>query len=373
MCVVRSITLTKLWLLPSSNQSGGDNNPEIQRYGRTTSIQIKAWFGSECKTGFISPKLVEQVLGPQTCERSGFCPFVGISWCFPITNESPETSRLQVASELKNDVVFGCVSDTSWQKCSVAQPPLFPNSSPQTTAHWSEKKPISTSAATDNSPGRDESSETDNKFTNGAFPDSLAASYGIRLADDPSRQAFARLWRQRLGHSSMPVVRPLDECSGLVDSHLHAEEVEGSVSSRFDNDLDCAWSAAASEEAFDMALPQAIPLRHSAQADSEGSSKVPSQAVQVTPGSSPEDSTSSWQLVRGASEEAAEGKDGSMKNPPTETWEGGGSSVSSQSQQSEFEAHPGHKIWVWDVDKQRWRRRGQSGLEETDWFPMSLA
>ncbi|KAH7157825.1 hypothetical protein B0J13DRAFT_181824 [Dactylonectria estremocensis] len=42
-----------------------------------------------------------------------------------------------------------------------------------------------------------------------------------------------------------------------------------------------------------------------------------------------------------------------------------------QSQKDDFDSHPGHKEWEWDVVRERWRRRG--GTTATDWFPHSFA
>ncbi|GKT98096.1 hypothetical protein FLAG1_00873 [Fusarium langsethiae] len=39
-----------------------------------------------------------------------------------------------------------------------------------------------------------------------------------------------------------------------------------------------------------------------------------------------------------------------------------------QCQQSDFETHPGHRFWIWDRQRQLWRLRGRSGLDERDRF-----
>ncbi|RGP67363.1 hypothetical protein FSPOR_6019 [Fusarium sporotrichioides] len=46
--------------------------------------------------------------------------------------------------------------------------------------------------------------------------------------------------------------------------------------------------------------------------------------------------------------------------------------VIQQCQQSDFETHPGHRFWIWDRQRQLWRRRGRSGLDERDWFTESF-
>jgi hypothetical protein len=46
----------------------------------------------------------------------------------------------------------------------------------------------------------------------------------------------------------------------------------------------------------------------------------------------------------------------------------GNQEVTQQHQQNDFQAHPGHRFWVWNRQRQLWRRRGCTGLDERDWF-----
>ncbi|KAJ4139963.1 hypothetical protein NW768_001313 [Fusarium equiseti] len=48
-----------------------------------------------------------------------------------------------------------------------------------------------------------------------------------------------------------------------------------------------------------------------------------------------------------------------------ETWN---QEVTQRYRPNDFQAHPGHRFWVWDRQRQLWRRRGRSGLDERDWF-----
>lgn len=46
----------------------------------------------------------------------------------------------------------------------------------------------------------------------------------------------------------------------------------------------------------------------------------------------------------------------------------GNREVTQRYQQNDFQAHPGHRFWVWDRQRQLWCRRGRSGPDERDWF-----
>ncbi|RGP66227.1 hypothetical protein FLONG3_8956 [Fusarium longipes] len=50
----------------------------------------------------------------------------------------------------------------------------------------------------------------------------------------------------------------------------------------------------------------------------------------------------------------------------------GNHEIMQQPQQSDFETHASHRFWIWDRQRQLWRRRGRSGLDERDWFTESF-
>ena len=83
-------------------------------------------------------------------------------------------------------------------------------------------------------------------------------------------------------------------------------------------------------------------------------------------------SPDSWIFVKNSSPQATieDGSPAQVGGAETEEY---GEPWFNQGQMSEFDTDPGHKEWEWDKDRQRWKRRGRSGLEETDWFPESFA
>jgi hypothetical protein len=72
----------------------------------------------------------------------------------------------------------------------------------------------------------------------------------------------------------------------------------------------------------------------------------------------PNSPTSGWSLV-----------DGNTSITPEEVEENQGENETGR---SDFEMHPGHHFWEWDIQRQLWRRRGRSGLDEKDWFTEKL-
>ena len=82
-------------------------------------------------------------------------------------------------------------------------------------------------------------------------------------------------------------------------------------------------------------------------------------------------STSSGASSFVVSEDLCGGVGDSFKREKEEIQALSDSFVEQSSSISEFENHPGHKVWEWDVARQRWHKKG--GTTDTDWFPEKFA
>ncbi|RSL62457.1 hypothetical protein CEP54_005714 [Fusarium duplospermum] len=219
-----------------------------------------------------------------------------------------------------------------------------------------------------------ESLELRKKFEDAHFVKSLALCCGLILEEEMSIETWADIFCQRIEaikHGRQPAVDNNLSPARTAPSDLvsNSEETESSVSSESDvDDLVYEGSMTSSEMSWGRNVHQRPSFLGRIDHTYTKNVCTPSvQSTQVTRESSP----GSWQFVENPSPQTIE-VDSPALVGETETKEHGNPSLD-QVQTSDFDAHPGHKEWEWDKDRQRWKRRGRSGSEETDWFPESFA
>lgn len=371
-CLARKIIVTDLSIL-SNSASPCKGHRGISSH-KPTSVHITALFWNQFEGGYISITVVEKALGSRVPRGpSGIYPTAKITWHLATFDQGAETSHLRVVSELDHDVVFGtgCSRQTY---LPVTQQQLY-NSSNQPYAFQQRSPEV---ASIVEHLVKLEDSELDKKLADSSFVRSFASSCGIGLEGELSVKACANSIRQRIrvlkhGRPPASVSPPVLARTGTLDTTWRSE-TESSVSSGFDEgDLAYLGSETSSERTWERNFRQPPSfLCDNSQSSSEDIHNSPIQVAPVMLGSSPEDSMRSWQLVENVSQKGLSEEDSPSPTCQTDS-EKQEEIPSYQSQTSDFEMHPGHKVWEWDKDIQRWKRRGRSGLEETDWFPESFA
>ncbi|KAF5018494.1 hypothetical protein F66182_9522 [Fusarium sp. NRRL 66182] len=161
--------------------------------------------------------------------------------------------------------------------------------------------------------------------------------------------------------------------NNTADSEL--EEIENPIkasfeslhSSTFDDAFDagseCSWSAISSESGS----CHIVPIRQPFYLDSSNSVSVYDACEAFTQASQAGSSAYEWSLVGDhATQARQQDAQGALCGEQREY-------MTNNSQLSDFETHPGHRYWIWDTQRERWRRRGRSGLDEMDWFPETFS
>ncbi|RSM01406.1 hypothetical protein CDV31_011339 [Fusarium ambrosium] len=383
-CVAREIVVTDLLLISAiANPRTQPEDVSFQKptaAAAATSIYATALFGSQCEGAYVSVNFVEKALGSQVSrERSGILFTARVTWHLAILSQSTETSYLRVVYELDHDFVFGRrTACNSWKNSPVSPQPLYSNSSSSSSNRGGfQEGSRRMDVLTEYLANLDESN-LNKQLADTAFIKSSASGLGIGLEGELAFKAFAGLLRQRvqvIRHdrhapgSSNPLLLARGTTS---ETTSRSEDVESLVSSGFDEgDLVYEGSTTSSEMTWERnfhRLPPSSSLG-TEQVCTRGVDNTLMQAAQVTRESSP----SSWQMVENTSQ-AGSTEDFDI---PEQTYRAETKELvelsHGQGQRSDFEAHPGHRVWEWDKEKQRWRRRGRDGLVETDWFPKSLA
>lgn len=296
---------------------------------RSTPIHAIALFWNQSDGGYISIAFVEKALGSLVPRgHNGIHLIVQITWRLAIFDKGTETSHLRAVSELDHDVVFGRgVGCGNWKDSLASQQPLF-NSFNHLNSSWEGWLRI---AAVVEQLIRLSHSELRKKFEDVPFVKSLALSCGFILEGEMSAKTWASILCQRIEaikHDRQPAVNnfPRPVRAAAPDTVSQSEETESSISTGFDAD----------DLVYEVSSP------------------------------------GSWIFVKNSSPQATieDGSPAQVGGAETEEY---GEPWFNQGQMSEFDTDPGHKEWEWDKDRQRWKRRGRSGLEETDWFPESFA
>ncbi|KAI8721926.1 hypothetical protein NCS52_00335200 [Fusarium sp. LHS14.1] len=379
-CVAREIVVTDLLLISATANPHAQHRHVSFQKPTASSIYATALFGGQCEGAYVSVNFVEKALGSQVFrEHSDICSTARLTWHLAILSQTAKTSYLRVVYELDHDVVFGRGPECSnWKSYPVNPQPLYSGSTNCGGFQHGVPRIVAVAEAL----AELEDSKLDKTLADASFLISSASRLGIEFGGELSIKAFASLLRQhveiiRHGRQS-PVNNPLLLARSAASEIIsRSEDGESPVSSGVDEDdraseafstlSDMPW------ERNLLQLPSSS--RGIDQAYTGYTTNTLMEAAQAKRGSSPGDSLGSWQLVGTASPIATTATtedDGPAQANRAGSEERDDPSLT-QGQMSDFDKHPGHKVWEWDTDRQRWRRRGRTGSEESDWFPESFA
>ncbi|KAM0291190.1 hypothetical protein ACHAO9_004309 [Fusarium lateritium] len=309
-----AITITGCWQ-PSTSKS----DPKLN--GSIVSCHITAVSYGKGAFGFISNDIAKQMPGIYGKQSSNVPIVVGISWAFsgPEQHEDLKTSQVQVLPDLEQDLVLGDSTEDLYQSV----PSL------------DKSFPLQLSTRQD--------------FTN----------HGIMPMNQQSQDKLKYLMGLYSQKAQAPLLRPetSDSRPKEVERPFKAREY------RHVSSMDTK-SHASSDENWVMAFK--------GNASAQNSYSPPPVYLNSSDANSKQDT---WEASTDA------GSRYSRPNSPTSGWSlvGGNKSIAPEEvaehrgeTRSDFEMHPGHQFWEWDIQRQLWRRRGRSGLDEKDWFTEKL-
>ncbi|KAM0355931.1 hypothetical protein ACHAPU_000320 [Fusarium lateritium] len=322
----QAVIITRCWQSPADRSSPKQTESLI-------TCHIAAVLYGRGAIGFISSNIAKKLPGAHGRHPSSV---VEISWTRsgPQQKENLETSQVQVVPELQQDIVLGDNTQELLQSVHITPP-------------------------------------QDQALSVSCFDQNIA--HQLRTQQDferhgvvPVNQQSQAKWRHLLSLYHQKAQPPrLDDTS---DSR--PRKAETSLRNNFEilpSSTSDAASHVSSDENWVMALgggsrPSMSSSRPAYLDSSAGTSdqdawEVPTEAISSN--SHPDSPTSGWSLVEGH---------GSTTPEEAEEQQG-----VNESQLNAFEMHPGHRFWEWDSQRQLWRRRGRTGLDERDWFTDTLS
>ncbi|ESU14909.1 hypothetical protein FGSG_08437 [Fusarium graminearum PH-1] len=289
--------------------------------------------------GIVSYNIAEKLQITDGKQVTKVPPVVWISWTFKGLNQNLETSQVRIVPGLKQDLVLGDSTDEIYRSFHISTPEEtvshqfitrndFEKHGILTANKRSENKlkslislylsktqldKVKSDVASSKPEEIERPSESSSELSPGSTLDSIS-----------NTGTDADNWVMDFGNSipsgSLPQLSYLDTpdqtCGTCCNSAAHLGRTHSKPGLK-DCDEDRGWE-----------VPHDS-VSHTSQADSP---------------------MSNWSFVN---KEPGEMKD---------------QEVIQQCQRSDFETHPGHSFWVWDRQRQLWRRRGRSGLDERDWF-----
>ncbi|CAJ0547929.1 Ff.00g046830.m01.CDS01 [Fusarium sp. VM40] len=272
-------------------------------------------------------------------QSSNISPDMGISWAFPGSEqqENLETSRVQVVPGLEQDLILGDSTEELYQSVHLTPP------------KDSQDQASSVSCL-------------DKDFTHQLNSPEDFARHGLVPVNQQSQDKlkyYVDLYSQKaqpplLRHSTSDSRQEEVERPFEAREYLHVSAMDTISHASSDENWVVAFKGSASGQNSYSTPP--VYLNSSDANSKQDASERSTDAVSRH--SRPNSPTSGWSLVDGntciTSEEEDENQGGN------------------EARRSDFEMHPGHRFWEWDIQKQLWRRRGRSGQDEKDWFTEKL-
>ncbi|KAF4452613.1 hypothetical protein F53441_4552 [Fusarium austroafricanum] len=277
--------------------------------------------------GLISDKTAVKLPGTSEKQSSSFPSVIGISWSLSGSDQDLETSQVRVIPGLEQDLVLGDNREELYQSVHLTPP--------QTS--------------------QDCRLDTREDFAN----------QGIIPKNQQSHDELKRLWnlsrtktRTPSSHHEAAISEPEEHEPPTATSSEPLHECSSDITSN--SGLDGNWILPfdGTPRRKDNSSPRSSYLDSLAAPSGQASWEMSTEASQVVSDTSRVHSPSSWSVIDATSAYTHQSTPEEMTEP----------AATYQSQQSDFEAHPGHQFWEWDVQRQLWRRRGRSGSDEKDWF-----
>ncbi|KAK7422272.1 hypothetical protein QQZ08_009578 [Neonectria magnoliae] len=379
------ILVAESWPLNDDNAAvRGNDHPQSIKHQPKTSIRAKARFDE--KHNLISDKVAIRLL--DCLESSTYVQFIAIRWRGCASDQTLEETHLEIVPNMECDSILFSASVSDYPKGKFSQiwfglTVLSPLESQFDTLSSKEKDASAVRQGHDDaSPfGFIRSDEAQNQFSAASTPflaeqkstsselyqfASDAASHGIHFMNMETIEALAPLWSQaRLAsQSTYPNNNTLER--GTHGNCAPYNDCRAWESPADTYRLDQEWSTGTSQTLC-TAFPERLLTCDSAHASSELTSGT------IDGGDwSPIYETSMEQLFttdstlvsRSSDDPAAEQASLSCQDQNEDSED---STLFYQDQLNDFESHPGHKVWEWVPESEKWRRRG--GTTDADWFP----
>jgi hypothetical protein len=328
----QTIIITSCWQLPASKSESKQNGSIVPCHIAAVSIGRGA-------IGFISNNIAKQMSSIYGKQSSNISPDMGISWAFPGSEqqENLETSRVQVVPGLEQDLVLGDSTEELYQ-----------------SVHLTPPKDSQDQASSFSCLDKDSTHQLNSRedfARHGLVPVNQQSQDKLKYYMDLySQKAQAPLLRPGTSDSRpTEVERPFE-----AGENLHVSAMDTTTHASSDENWVVAFKGSASGQ--DSYSPPPVYL-NSSDANSKQDTWERS-ADAVSRHSRPNSPTSGWSLVDGNTSITPEEKDENQEE--------------NAAGRSDFEMHPGHHFWEWDIQRQLWRRRGRNGLDDKDWFTEKL-
>ncbi|KAF4959348.1 hypothetical protein FGADI_1792 [Fusarium gaditjirri] len=336
-----SDVFTQLVIINCWPVSANDSNHSKRRNKSQSPLQISAILYGRAY-GLVSKNIAEKLLCTSEKHTSGFPSVVEISWALSGSDQELETSQVHVIPGLEQDLVLGDNPEELYQSVHLTPPAHSQGSKP-------EEKASSTSCPEEVLPFHFNTPED-------------FKSQGIIPKDQQSQETLKQLLARCRNRAQSPLPhhktvaseseRPKGPSKISTDSVCGSFDIPSSTS-----DSDGKWimppNAKLHRERASSLQPSdtdslADPGENIAWELSTEASQAPCHSFQFH----------GWSLVDTASADT---------HPSTPEWVED-QNTTHESQNNDFATHPGHRFWEWDVERQLWRRKGQNGSDERDWF-----
>ncbi|KAF5618186.1 hypothetical protein F52700_12354 [Fusarium sp. NRRL 52700] len=329
-----SDVFTQLVIINCWPVSANDSNLSKPTNKSQNPLQISAILYGRAY-GLVSKNIAEKLLGTSEKHTSRLPSMVEISWALSGSEQDLETSQVHVIPGLEQDLVLGDNPEELYQSVHLNPPARPPESKP-------------------------EEQEEALLFQFNTRED--FKSQGIIPKNQQSQETLEQL----LAHCRTRAQNPLPLHKAVASEPEQSEGLSkvstGSLCGYFDvssntSGSDRKWIMPANDKLHRERTSSLQPSDTDSLVDpsesiawelSTEASQVPSRSLQLH----------GWSLVDTASADT---------HPSTPEWMDD-QSTTHESQNDDFATHPGHRFWEWDVERQLWRRKGQDGSTERDWF-----
>lgn len=336
-----SDVFTQLVIINCRPVSANDPNLSKRRNKSQSPLQISAILYGRAY-GLVSKNIAEKFLGASEKHTSELPSVVEISWALSGSEQDLETSQVHVIPGLEQDLVLGDDPEELYQSVHLPPPANSQESKP-------EEQGESTSCQGEALPFHFN--------TWGHFK-----SQGIIPKNQQSQETLKQLVARCRTSAQNP--SPLHKT-------VAAEPEQPEGSSKIGTNSLCGSfgiSSNTSDSDGKWVLPPNDKLHRE-----RTSSLQPSDADSLI---DPSDNIA-WELSTEASQVPSHSLQfhgrslvdtaSADTHPSTPEWVED-QDITHESQNNDFATHPGHSFWEWDVERQLWRRKGQDGSDERDWF-----
>ncbi|KAF7545442.1 hypothetical protein G7Z17_g9168 [Cylindrodendrum hubeiense] len=355
--------------------------PAFAISSRNSSRASKAQFDAKQQDNFISDTFATVLRDSLDADASTYVESMGIRWASSVTDQTLETTHLKVVPDMESGIIIFSTSLSDYMEKKLAQewfhlttldpfgctPDPLSSQVAEEVASDVHRDDQQYQKSLIHSTEIQESTSWDAQQL--SHFQSTAASHGIHFMNTETMEHLAPLFPQLFSGTTSPpssnntLYRAVDEISA-PSSDRSAWELATEVS-----EFSEEWSPDTSQRTLcepfygrlaSLKLPQVTPELAPVSWDTRG---FPTIRETLTKNGSGGGTT----LAQGSSNNPSSYRASSSDQDQNEEDINKHDDMFDQSQLSEFEDDPGHKVWEWDLERQRWRKRG--GTTEADWFP----